>query len=290
VKYAIAVILALGFTCSLATAAIPPPGQHSAHPKYWATLHRWVTNYSPLQFEGSIAAIASDGGRGVWFGQEYRLYHLDSHERISEIDMPEYLWEVDGFARDPSGRLWFALGQSGRIGTLDERARVRTRVVVPRRFFPDIRDIAFAADGTLWFRDFGRRSIGRLSPDGNLLEVPIDDAYASRLMVCGARVYVVDESPYVNGPEQFSLRNSTTLRTIAVDASDPPPVCRASGWSSFRGSYLERRDDATSAIQVFHLQIGANIDGVARSPNGDLWLALNMGNVPLAITRLSARP
>ena len=250
---------------ALLIAAIPFPGQHSERPKYWAAVHRWVTNYSPYSFSGRISALTGDGNGGVWFGVNSSLEHIDAGGRMSQYVMPEWLWEIYGFARDPSGRLWFSLGQSGRIGTIRSDGNLQTRIVVPRRFFPDIRDIAFDANGTLWFTDFGRRSVGMLTSGGNLREEPLNDPYATHIALKNGRPYVAYYSPGALSGQMQRLSPSTLKPSGRLTHLSLGP-----GW-------LDR------------IPVGSDVEIAAASieANGDVWLALNRGNAPLAITRLS---
>lgn len=250
---------------ALLIAAIPFPGQHSEHPKYWAAVHRWVTNYSPYSYSGRISALTGDGKGGVWFGINSSLEHIDAGGRMSQYVMPEWLWEIYGFARDGTGRLWFSLGQSGRIGTIRSDGSLQTRVVVPRRFFPDIRDIAFDADGALWFTDFGRRSVGVLSSGGILREEPLNDPYATHVVLQNGRPYLAYHALGALSGQMQPL-SPRTLKPSGrlTDLSLGP-------------EWLDR------------LPVGNAVEIAAAytEANGDVWLALNTGNAPLAVTRLS---
>jgi len=288
-----AFLLCLAFVSAAARADIPPPGSHSVLAKYWDSIDRWVTNYSPYSYSMPIADLISDNDGGVWFGVGPSLEHIDRGGRMSQRNMPEYLWDIFGFARDPGGRLWFSLGQSGRIGTIDPDGSLRTRVIVPRRFDPDIHEIAFDPDGILWFRDYGRGSIGRVSPDGDLLEIPIADRYETRFTLCGRHPYISTFRWDTDIGEIKSVDPRTlSIRTVKERAQRRYPICGKSGWSSGR-SWLDhaiKRRDGTIAVQSYGLPIGyAEIAAVAASPNGDLWVALNYANAPLAITKLSKK-
>jgi len=110
--------------------------------------------------------------------------------------------QVYGVARAPDGRVWFSLGQTGFIGTIDADGTPRTSVLVQRRYLPDIRAIAFATNGTLFFLDLGRRSIGRRLPDGHVDEVPIPGgAYAERMTLCGSDIWIAASSKLLAFPQ-----------------------------------------------------------------------------------------
>jgi streptogramin lyase len=255
---------------ALLIAAIPFPGQHSAHPKYWPAVHRWVTNYSPYSYGGEIHGLISDTAGGVWFGDYNSLEHIDAAGRMSQYLMPEWLWEIYGFARDRFGRLWFSLGQSGRIGTIDSNGTLYTRIVVPRRFMPDLREIAFDSGGNLWFMDFGRRSVGVLSAQGVLREQPVNDSYSTHLILRNDRPYL---AYYSERDAELSVQMQPFSESRLAPAGKLVPLQLGPQWLS-------------------RTPIGdtGEIAATVTSPNGDVWLALNSGNAPLAITRLSLHP
>jgi streptogramin lyase len=228
-----------------------------------------VTNYSPYNFSGEIHGLVSDNSGGVWFGVYNNVEHIDTSGRMSQYVMPEWLWEIYGFSRDTSGRLWFSLGQSGRIGTIDSNGALRTRIVVPRRYLPDLREIAFDSGGNLWFMDFGRRSVGELSANGVLREEPVTDPYKTHLVLRHDRPYVA----YYSYWDPDLTAQMQPLSEARLQASGKlTPLQRVPEWLSRAPIRSEMIDESVT------------------SPNGDVWLALNAGNAPLAITRLSRRP
>ncbi|MEO9170834.1 MAG: hypothetical protein ABI282_00285 [Candidatus Baltobacteraceae bacterium] len=194
VKRLLIIALAL-VLASPAVADIPPPGQHTASPKFWKTAHRWVTNFSPFAFDGPVTGLISDRSGGAWFGLGQTVEHISSFGAVQNYTITkQWLWQVWSLARDPSGRIWFSLGQSGRIGTLDKYGRAYTLVVVARRFNPDIRKIVFAPNGDLWFQDYGRASIGRRSSDGSVKEIPTaNGAWPIDIEFCNGRMWAVTQ-------------------------------------------------------------------------------------------------
>ncbi len=142
-----------------------PPGQHAAHAKYWPRLQRWVTNFTPLSFHLGITNLTPGFERDLWFSVGEALEHIDRNGRMTQYRMPYSLWRISGIARGPDGRIWFSAGQSGRIGTVDRAGKLRMEQLVPRRHFPDIRELVVTPSGDLWFSDFGRASIGHRTPN-----------------------------------------------------------------------------------------------------------------------------
>lgn len=185
--------LALVFATScVALADIPLPGQHSARAKFWPSVRRWVVNFSPYAFNGPIVGLHSDGAGGAWFGVGQTVEHITADGRVANyVASTESLWQVRSITTDTAGRIWFSLGQSGRIGTIDRSGRVQTSVLVPRRYNPDIRDITFDRAGTLWFSDVGRRSVGRKTLGLPVEEIALPDAgIPLQVLSCAGRVLV----------------------------------------------------------------------------------------------------
>lgn len=212
-------LLALFATAS-ASADFPPPGHHSIKPKYWPAAKLHVVNYSPYDYSTRINSMLEDrNGNGIWFteGATVERIRADGSMQIFRASADDWLWTAYSLTYDRRGRLWFSLGQSGRIGTLDSAGHLRTRILVPRRDFPDIRDIAFASDGSLWFSDVGRNSIGRRYPDGTTREVPVPNlsrqyprAWPVHLTLCGERAYVAANS----AGDSYVFRVSSDLATF----------------------------------------------------------------------------
>ncbi len=217
---ALAIASMLSMLLSASAFVVPPPGQHTAIPKYWAEIHRWVTNFSPYAFNGPIAPIVLDDSGGLWFGVGQTAEHIDERGRMtSSVFATGPRTQVYDVARAPDGRVWFGLGQTGLIGTIDADGTPRTEVLVERRFLPDIRAIAFATNGVLFFVDVGRRSIGRRSPDGHVHEVPMPEAYAAPMTLCGNDVWVAGSSRLF-AISQTSLAAPVTIEVAGVEVGN----------------------------------------------------------------------
>jgi len=197
-----AILLASLALTRVSRADVPPPGTHGA-PKRWQ-IGVTVTNFSPFAFDGPIVGLTPDKRGGVWFGLGRTLEHIDATGRMQNYEVSrEPLWRIGGIAYDPSGHLWFSLGQSGRVGTVDSNGRLQTRILVARNDFPDVRSIAFDAQGTLWFQDVGRRSIGRRLADGSAREIPIpDNGYSNplrtgELTICNSQIWIAANNNHI---------------------------------------------------------------------------------------------
>lgn len=231
-----------------ARAAIPAPGQHSIRPKYWATFHRWVTDFSPYAFDSSVNALLPDGHGGVWFAIGSSLERVTSGGEVRIVyDSHEWLWEIWGLARDAHGRVWFSLGQSGRIGEVEPDGRIRIRSLVPRSDFPDIRQIAFAPDGSLWFSDVGRSSIGVRSPDGLVREIPTPKRDLGTFAYCNGKAWVAESGVvYESDP-----RLSAFMQTLTQRSGDFPFIsCDAAGDLWFARSSWQGANWAAGFIDV----------------------------------------
>jgi hypothetical protein len=222
--------LVVGFTIVLASLAltrvsradIPLPGTHGS-PKRWQ-IGITVTNFSPFAFDGPIVALTPDKRGGVWFGLGRTLEHIDATGKMQNFEASsEWLWQIGGIAYDPSGRLWFSLGQSGRVGTIDSHGRLQTRILVARDDFPDIRTIAFDAKGTLWFQDVGRRSIGRRLVDGSVREIPLPDKgylnplSTGDLTICNSQIWIAASSNHLRADGSYSAPPYVALYAVQGD-------------------------------------------------------------------------
>jgi streptogramin lyase len=191
-----------------------------------------VTNFNPT--DTPVVGLSPDGSGGLWFGAGPNLDHIDRDGRIETYPISrEWLWSVSGVAIDPHGRRWYSLGQSGRIATLDGHRRVRTQVLVPRRYFPDIRDLVFDARGTLWFVDSGRSSLGRRTAQGVVREKPFSaDVTIHGLVRCGNAIWVTT-----------SRNRESTIFTIPGDLQS---LRAARTWNDYR--YISIACDANGTL------------------------------------------
>lgn len=225
-------------TAIAALGAFPPPGHHSVAPKYWPGPKLHVVNYSPYDYSSPVDAMIADRhGDGIWYAIGSSIEHLDRNGNMHVVwTSDEWLWRIYGMTYDAQGRLWFSLGQSGRIAMLDARGRVHIEHLVARYHFPDIRDIAFDSRGSLWFVDVGRRSIGRRLEDGTVREVPIEASIAKAsawpyvLAMCAGKPYIGAG----DSTQSFVLTSSPDLSTLSVIKAGgstlwSSPVCDAEG-------------------------------------------------------------
>jgi streptogramin lyase len=227
-RSAMALAISFSLAANVARADIPPGGTHGVS-KSWPAARATATNFSP--FVGDhIRNLTPDQQGGLWFSDAGTLEHVDrSGAMRNYVITQEWLWYPMGITRDTTGRLWFSLGQSGRIGMLDKLGRVQTQKLVARANFPDIRDIAFDRQGVLWFNDFGRRSVGRRTAQGRVKEIPVPGgAYPLGLTICNSKMWVVakgngGDALYTVRGDLRSLQPARTWRnsgnlTIACDA------------------------------------------------------------------------
>ena len=255
--------------------AVPLPGQHTATPKYWAEIDRWVTNFSPYSFSGSIAQPVMDDDGGLWFGVGQTAEHIDARGRMtSSVFATGPRTNIYGAARAPDGRVWFSLGQTGFIGMIDPEGTPRTRVLVQRRYLPDIRAIAFATNGALFFLDRGRSSIGRRSPDGHVDEVPIPGG-ATQMTLCGDDIWVdgySNGSPKLIAFPQTSLAAPTPIRvgsgsitSLACDGQHRV-VAAYNRYAGYDGAVLRGNRSGLRAVSELALQVSF----VSASPDGTI--------------------
>ena len=278
-----ALALVLATTCT-ALADVPLPGQHSARAKFWPSIRRWVVNFSPYAFNGPIVGLHSDGAGGAWFGVGQTVEHVTVDGRMMNyVVSSEPLWQVWSIATDTAGRMWFALGQSGRIGTLDRNGSVHTRVLVPRRYNPDIRDITFARDGTLWFRDAGRRSVGRKMVGRPVEEISLPDgAIPVQVFVCAGRVLVTSWNS-TGASHVYAAANDRAALRLApfVERDVGRLACDTRGTIWFASPATVGYFDTTGRARTRRPAFAAT--GVAPTANGGVWLAGYRGELSMNV-------
>lgn len=168
-----------------------PPGAHTVPPKYFPAAGRYITNYTPLSFDYSLANLTPDGALGLWYSVGPSIQHLNSVGAIKRYAMPHAQWHVSGIARVGT-ETWFTAGQSGKIGIIDSTGTLTFAQVVPRANFPDLRDLVVNNAREMWFVDAGRSSIGYRSAGGRVVEVPLPDGgYPVKMRRCAGRLWVL---------------------------------------------------------------------------------------------------
>jgi len=262
----------------VARAKIPPPGTHGVS-KYWTEADADVTNFSPFAFNAAIGALTPGKHGGIWFGLGQTLEHIDrrGHMRNYQVSN-EWLWEVSGISYDGSGHLWFSLGQSGRIGTIDAHGETHTEVLVARRYFSDIRAIEFDSLGTLWFQDVGRRSVGRRTRSGHVKEIPVPRGdYPTSLEICNSRVWVAARGRqsnaiyFVRGNlhslQRVKIQLPSGIVSIACDAQGTLWFADAAYQALSTVGYIDRRG-------LVHVQTSFLFDErVHHGYRGSIWFS-----------------
>lgn len=279
-NFAIVAVALLASAMSVPSlASIPAPGTHGVS-KIWPAIRATAINFSPFSFDAHIVALSPDGSGGVWFGLGETLEHIDRFGAMHNYDTRQsWLWQISGLARDPAGRLWFSLGQSGRIGTFDNHGALQTRIVVARKFFPDIHQIIFGGDGTLWFQDFGRLAVGERTPNGRLREMPLPDGGTpSAIARCDHKLWIATsgrayDAIYTVTGNLRSLHRVAMLRRpgrISI-------ACSLAGNLWF--AHVPSQDNTTSsgyidARGVVHAYgVGLQSGTVHRGGDGSIWFA-----------------
>jgi hypothetical protein len=233
----------IAMSCAHAATAGLPPGQHTATPKLWSEGPWRVTNYSPLEFNYRIDSLTPGTDHDLWFSIGSSIDHIDAQRTMTAIRMPEPQWIVSGITI-ANRQVWFSAGQSGKVGLVGSDGQPSFFQAVPRRDFPDLRDIFVNSAGDMWFVDAGRSSIGYRSASGRVVENPFNitpetvvesqygtRVYPERMAHCMGKfwvaardsmrseLYVIDENlrpqPYfVNRPAH------TEVYDIACDSAD----------------------------------------------------------------------
>lgn len=326
-----------------------PAGQHTLVPKVWSEGPWHVTNYSPSEFHGPIGSLTPGTHNDLWFSVGPSIAHIDSQRKLTTIRMPEDRWVVSGIAI-AHRQIWFSAGQSGKVGIVDLAGRVRFLQVVPRRDFPDLRDLIINSAGEMWFIDYGRSSIGYRSSAGRVVENPFAPASAkvaeipyaervfpTRMMHCmgkiwvstfgqkGLGLYVIDENlrpqPFFielpKAGETFDMECDTSDRLwLSVTDYRNGLVYRFDAGGHFKkiplagfngGSLASDREGGVwlmsdygfhPGIRLYHIDRHSAVTtrtvptavfgrtSIAFDANRRLWLGLNDGGSPLAVTEL----
>jgi len=209
-----------------------PPGHHTSPPKSWKSITASVVNFTPFQFNYRIENLTPGPNHDLWFSAGSSVEHIDAQDSMSEIPMPYSQWTIGGIAVTTTGVV-FTIGQSGKVGIIDSGGSVRYVQVVPRKDFPDLRDLVVDGGGEMWFVDLGRKSIGYRAPDGRVVEHPFpDNTYPIQMRHCMGRLWVVAINPTA-GTELFFIgdnlrpipypsvvRKPMQIEAMACDVSD----------------------------------------------------------------------
>ena len=120
--------------------------------------------------------MAFDGKGGIWFTSQNSHFvgHLDiATEKVRAIrtsEPPERTGPY-GIVTDPTGRPWFDLLATNKIGTVDPATMTLKTFDLPEGARP--RRIGLTTDGIVWYTDRGRDVLGRLDPKtGAVQEFP----------------------------------------------------------------------------------------------------------------------
>lgn len=272
-----------------------PRGHHTVHLKYWPRFKWHVTNFTPYELDYRIGNLTPDGAGGLWFSVGNSIEHIGRDLTIRTFPMHEYLWRVSGIALAGS-RTWFSIGQSGKVGVIDQSGRLKLIQVVLRRNFPDLRDIVVKRSGEMWFLDFGRRSIGYRSASGRVVENPLPDvAFPYGLVHCMGRLWVAAAREHYGSPlgvigQDFKLHwisvglpLHSDIRTMACDSADRLWMSVSSSFRATRSppgqwppkfitrAYIARIDRSGHLKEVPFAQ-GISGGQLAADSRGGVWL------------------
>jgi len=229
------------------------PGQHTQWPKYWPSIDRYVTNYTPYELDFRIDDLTPDDDAGLWFSVGHSIEHIDRAGRMESFSMPSDYWLVSSVVIH-NNKVFFSAGQSGKIGIIDRDNQLNFIQVVPSRYFPSLRDLVLNRAGEMWFLDVGRKSIGYRSANGRVVENPVPGgAYPIKMQHCMGRLWV-SASTDSYGHGGFGVVDSSFhLQWRRLDPTSPTNLfvsdmtCDAKNrlWltiSSGRTSYVARLD------------------------------------------------
>ena len=132
--------------------------------------------------------------------------------------------------------------------------------------FRDLRTIAFAGDGSLWFEDNGRGSIGVRTGGGIVRERPLPDAGQPLAMtLCNGRAWVVSSAGYG--------RTITLYKTARSLGSFEPVRRLVNGWASLACDAKHNVWYASAAFQAVSRIGRIDIRGGLRELDLPLWNA-----------------
>jgi virginiamycin B lyase len=120
------------------------------------------------------AAIASDSKGNMWI--EAGTGHIVRVDRNGEVDLFPVPGQGVGFGitAAPNGDVWFT-GYDAAITRVTPAGQT-TQYQVPNASAPSLVGITAGADGNLWFANFEAKTIGRISPQGEITQYPIEPA------------------------------------------------------------------------------------------------------------------
>jgi hypothetical protein len=200
------------------------PGQHTAWPKYWPQVDRYVTNYTPYELDYRIENLVPDNDAGLWFSTGQSIEHIDRHGRMESFSMPSTYWIVSSIVMH-GDKVLFSAGQSGKVGVINRDNELKFTQVVPRRYFPSLRDLVVNRAGEMWFLDVGRKSYGYRSAAGRVVEKPLpENMYPQKMQHCMGRLWVSANALNAQGGKFGVIDNRFKIRWHQLSSYTPADV------------------------------------------------------------------
>jgi virginiamycin B lyase len=202
---------------------------------------------------------------------------------ITEFPIPTAASSPYSIAAGPDGNLWFTESDGNRIGRIST-AGVVTEFPLPNAG-SDPRGITAGPDAALWFTEFAGNRIGRITISGAVTEFPLTPPSGSPISI----VTGSDDALW------FTESNGIGRMTTDGGFSEIPlpdgcfglPIGTAPDGSLRTTCAIHQtvlRISTAGVVTSFPEHMGMGAGGIATGPDGDVWLTVKDGLLPLVWT------
>lgn len=255
-----------------------------------------VTEFPAGVESRSPRGIAAGPDGNIWFTTyQGTIVRMTAEGLTTEFSVrpsviyPPYLW-AERIVSGPDGNLWFvvpALGaHPGFVGRMSTAGEV---TLFGLSSFSDPGDLAFGADGNLWFT-LGHDGIGRMTPTGDETVFPYVHAYARGITAApDGTMWFTENWTYSPGPYwigRITAQGEITEFSAGLRANQWGITTGADGnlwFSEPEANKLGRVDLATLGVTVeeFHRWPlhGDFYDGITAGPDGNMWFTMRWNGI-----------
>jgi streptogramin lyase len=226
---------------------------------------------------------------------------------ITEFPIPTATSLPQGIAAGPDANLWFTEPLHGKVGRITTSGAITEFTVPGQGTAPE--GITAGPDGALWFADSAAAGIGRITMSGVITEFPLDNA-SPQAVTQGAdgALWFTAAVPNVAGVDnpnaigRITTSGSVTIYPVSLSPQQITAGPDGALWfteieplGAFRpspnGISMIGRLTTSGVLTEFPIPTaGANAQGIAAGPDGNLWFAEGSGRAVGKIVPTSAPP
>jgi streptogramin lyase len=266
-----------------------------------------VVEYSITTPGASPSGMTAGPDGNLWFvdtGDQYRVVRVTPSGVITGFAVPGSVGGPQTIAAGADGNVWM-VASGGGTGAESWILRVNPKGVVTRFSLPGAGPdgITWGPDGNLWFTEFFRNTIGRMTPAGVLLGEFRIPGIAPRGIVTGpdGNLWFTEADPNGGSIARMTPAGAVTqfplLESNSNNQADPTAIVvgpdRNIWFTEASGGKLGRITTA-GVITEFRLPGTGNPQGLTVGPDGNLWFTVSGGTVgritPNGTMRLFALP